>query len=383
MKDIHWIRREEPGLAANLLYSRQTGEMLLMDSACEIESPASTIQIASQAPPCAGALTAPLKVFFGLTRECDLDCPMCFAKHRHEYQMPLTITVVDRIMEELAGMGVLEVRFTGGEPTLFPGFFDLVTRTDERGMNVSINTHGVYSAQKLRRLADAAVREFNISLDGPALIHDVLRGAGAFDRTVHTIRVLREAGKSVRINTMLFRDNIYYLKKMLILAESLGVGIRFCPIRSIGSRQARIFSSAHALSQSQWEQAKEQLRQMAKDASVPIFYMSNAEIEDWEDCFGSAVGLEKAKCSAWLSQLGIDPEGDVYSGGCIDDLPKSLSVGSVLELSMHDLWERSIRDTHDRLIQKFPHCVACNTAELWSQWREQTQTVWTRSNHLY
>ena len=370
-------------MSAKILYLRQSGEMRLTGSASEIDLPPSVKRISLQAPPFDGALTAPLKVYFSLTRECELSCPMCFSRHQHDNRTVLTIKVVDRILEELAEMGVLEVRFTGGEPTLFPGFSDLVAQADGRGVNVSINTHGVYSAQKRNQLAAGAVREFNISLDGPAHIHDAIRGDGVFDQTVKTIRTLREASKKVRINTMLFRNNISYLKEILALAESLGVGIRFCPMRSIGGKSAREFAQAAAPTQSQWAEAKEQIQQMADYASVPVLYHSNDELENWADCLGSTVCLEQAKCAAWLTQLGIDSEGYVYAGGCIDDHPKSLSVGSVLEFSMKDLWVRVLRDTSGRLMRQYPRCAECQPATLWSVWINHFDRRWAKSYHLF
>jgi MoaA/NifB/PqqE/SkfB family radical SAM enzyme len=308
---------------------------------------------------------------------------MCFAKHRHSAKTPLTFKLLRRILSELVGMGVLEVRFTGGEPTVFRRFLELVAQANDGNMNVSVNTHGAYDERMLRQLATSAIREFNISLDGPPSVHDKLRGQGVFERAVRAILVLRDAGKHVRINTMVFRENLDSLTGMLALAEELAVDIRFCPMRSIGGDKARLFANAHGPSHSQWAQAKRQLEQIAPRASVRVLYHSSAQSVDCGNCEGPDAGLEQANCAAWLTQLGIDPEGDAYPGGCIDDIPKSMSVGSIAELSVKDLWARAVRDANERLMHQFPRCAGCEPAELWQKWRNHLDAQWARSNHLF
>lgn len=384
MTKVHWIRREEPGVAGVIFYDLHTCELTMALGGQEAETPpANTHCVPLQAAPCAGALSAPLKAFLSITRGCDLDCPMCFARTKQGDRTQMKFQVVSRLLAELADLGVLEVRFTGGEPTLFPGFLELVAQADASHMNVSVNTHGAYDDLRLSQLVSSAIGEFHISLDGPAAIHDALRGVGTFERTVRAIQALRQTGKRVRINTMVFRENLDCLAQMLDLAENLGVGIRFCPMRPIGNDTVREFAHAHSLGQEQWIHVKDMLLKQAIRASSPVRYHSNAEMEDWSGCAGTGAGLEQAKCAAWLTQIGIDSEGDAYPGGCIDDIPKSLSVGSVADFSVRVLWARAIRDTHERLMRQFPQCAECRPTALWNVWRKQLEPRWAASNHLF
>jgi MoaA/NifB/PqqE/SkfB family radical SAM enzyme len=378
------IRRPEAGLHKTLLYHRSTKQLRIVDPEAAQGGPAR--DIAGQGPILPGVLSAPLKVFFSITRQCHLDCPMCFAKGRSYQQPTLPAVAIKALIETLGRMGVLEIRLTGGEPTIHPDFFDLVEWCADAGINVSINTHGVYSPRTLARLREGSVGDFHVSVDGPREIHEYLRGAKTFQRTLDTIRELRMAGKSVRINTIVFQHNRHALGDMIRLAETLQVPVRFCPMRALGKAKAPGFADGHILALEEWQQLKASLAILAAQASVPVTYFSNDEIDDFNLCEGRHNSLDRSQCSAWLTQMGIDAEGDAYAGGCIDDTPKSASVGSILERPVSELWADANRYVCGSLLPSFPRCVQCAQCSpelLWDSWGKTLSTQAALSTHLF
>lgn len=381
MNSVDLIRRPELGLNKILLYSRSKKYLTMMDPQAELDEPAR--EVPAQKPPFPGALSAPLKVFFSITRQCNLNCPMCFTKDR-TYQQPMLSGVdMRKLIAELGTMGVLEIRLTGGEPTNHPEFFNLVKWIDDAGINISLNTHGAYSLRKLARLIESPVGDFHISVDGPAEIHESIRGPKTFKRTVKSIRELRKAGKYVRINTIVFQNNKHLLDEMIQLAESVQAPIRFCPMRAIGRAKVPGFADQYLLTMPEWQQVTEYLARQARHASVKITCFSNNEIEDFNTCEGRYAPVDRAKCGAWLTQMGIDAEGEAYAGGCIDDIPKSLSVGSVLKTPLNELWARAARHVRDYLQAGFPRCAQCSPELLWQEWGRQLSEQAADSVHLF
>jgi MoaA/NifB/PqqE/SkfB family radical SAM enzyme len=95
---------------------------------------------------------APRVVQFGITNRCNLACSFC----SRDASAPSTWTADDALglLGALAGRGVLEVAFGGGEPWLFPRFDELLVRLYERTpLAVSVTTNGLaLGPKRLRRL---------------------------------------------------------------------------------------------------------------------------------------------------------------------------------------------------------------------------------------
>lgn len=95
---------------ALLLFDRNTG----LNALCEGDETATLIQ------------QAPRMVQFGITNSCNLACTFC--SRDVEARSEWTADEVFTLLKDLAGAGVLEVAFGGGEPWLFPNFSELVER---------------------------------------------------------------------------------------------------------------------------------------------------------------------------------------------------------------------------------------------------------------
>ncbi len=75
-----------------------------------------------------------------------------------------------------------------------------------------------------RRVASADFDYVGISLDGMAATHDKFRRMqGAFDKSLHAIRLCRDAGLKVGVRFTLTQDNFHDLPALLQLVEDEGV----------------------------------------------------------------------------------------------------------------------------------------------------------------
>ncbi len=81
--------------------------------------------------------------------------------------------------------------------------------------------------------------------------------------------------------------------------------------------------------------------------------------------------------------FGIDPEGETYAGGRIDDIDKALSVGSVTDTALSELWRLAVRAVRERVLPRFPNCAQCDPRRRWETWGAQLARGPTRSRHLY
>src|ERR1700736_5933240 len=91
-------------------------------------------------------LFTPLSLLAELTYRCNLQCPYCYnpldlASYGEELDEPAWLRVID----ESADLGVLQIHFSGGEPTLRPELLvALVRRAHERQQYTNLITQGTF-----------------------------------------------------------------------------------------------------------------------------------------------------------------------------------------------------------------------------------------------
>jgi AdoMet-dependent heme synthase len=161
---------------------------------------------------------APLRVYWEITRACDLACRHCRAEAVPDADpQELTTQQALALLDSIAAFGGPDdVRphlvLTGGDPLKRTDLFDLITAARHRGLKVSVSP----SATPLLTLAEIAklrrwgVEAISLSLDGStAERHDAFRGvAGTFERTLAAGRAALVVGLPVQVNTLVAGETL-------------------------------------------------------------------------------------------------------------------------------------------------------------------------------
>jgi radical SAM protein with 4Fe4S-binding SPASM domain len=167
------------------------------------------------------------EIDINLTHKCNLSCSFCSfgppAERRDELGLPLVL----RLLRGARDLGAKDVHFTGGEPTLVPHLVAAVTAATSLGFNVRLITNGtVLTGRLLDQLWDAGLRRLMVSLDGPAAVHDRLRGRrGVFRRTVAAVRRAARRGFSCRLNAVATSANVASLASVLEVGVEVNADI--------------------------------------------------------------------------------------------------------------------------------------------------------------
>ncbi|MFN8412429.1 MAG: radical SAM protein [Anaerolineales bacterium] len=179
----------------------------------------------------------PLYVKIKVNYGCNLKCEMC--KHwRETREAPISMDRFKQTLTELAELGTKKIHFSGGEPLLRPQLPELVAHATELGMRVTMTTNGtLVTKEKAKAFIEAGLRGVNISIDSPIRkIHEKVRGVeGSFKLTTKAVSLFNKyahKGKlTVRINTVVSRDNYFSLATLPDLAHELGAnGINLIPV---------------------------------------------------------------------------------------------------------------------------------------------------------
>ncbi|MFB7322648.1 GTP 3',8-cyclase MoaA [Streptomyces sp. NPDC056190] len=181
-----------------------------------------------------GRIATDLRV--SLTDRCNLRCTYCMPEEGLAWLARPRLLTDDEVVRlvgiAVTGLGVTEVRFTGGEPLLRPGLAGIVARCAALTPRpeLSLTTNGIGLARTVGALREAGLDRVNVSLD--TLRPDRFKALTRRDRHREVLAGLtaaREAGlEPVKINSVLMRGiNDDEPAELLAWAVRHGYHLRF------------------------------------------------------------------------------------------------------------------------------------------------------------
>jgi len=155
-----------------------------------------------------------------VTNLCDFNCKHCYDRSERP---TLTFVQAEPILDDLKGFCHERyikghVCFTGGNPLLYPQFFELYAATAKRGFSASIlgNPTPKENLQKIVNIQKPTF--FQVSLEGLEDQNDFIRGKGTFKKMFAFLDLLREMQIRTVVMLTLTKDNI---DQVLPLADLL------------------------------------------------------------------------------------------------------------------------------------------------------------------
>ncbi|UCE28307.1 MAG: radical SAM protein, partial [Candidatus Coatesbacteria bacterium] len=161
-------------------------------------------------------------VSFWLTRRCNLKCDMCWVERSaraegEEYLRSTNELTLDELRKVVDDVRRYRPRIgiTGGEPFVRPDAVDFIAYVMSSGLRCGVNTNGMFLSRDAAELVGAGLDNVMVSLDGPADVHDRIRGvAGSWGRAYEGLRVLLDARvnagtrkRYVKVTTTITDDN--------------------------------------------------------------------------------------------------------------------------------------------------------------------------------
>ena len=189
------------------------------------------------APPSASDY-GPRRLTVELTNVCNLHCSYCLRDDDALHHTPARYLPVD-LFARIAGeaqrvMGIEQVTFTGGEPTLHRDFAGILATVAELKLACSFVTNGWHFAKLWPTLVEHrdAITHVSFSLDGATReAHDGWRGRGSFDRVVQAFTRCWAGGMPFKVKVTLRRDTAADLERLAMFAARMGAaGLSFAHV---------------------------------------------------------------------------------------------------------------------------------------------------------
>jgi AdoMet-dependent heme synthase len=291
-------------------------------------------------------LGLPIAVHMDVTYRCNERCVHCYLDHDDHGEM--TTTEIKDVLDQLAEAGVFFITFSGGEVFMRRDFFEIVEHARRLMFNVKIKTNAVMiHEEEARRIRELNVDAIQISVySHRPEVHDAItKLPHSFERTVRSIRFLREQGLRVTIANVLMTVNSADHAGVQQLAAELGVQYTLDPtITPMMDGDTSVLS----------------LRIPGEE--LPEIFHNPALVDNQEEFCAppkppTADDLEGYSCSAGHSFCYISPYGDVFP--CVQ-FP--LPTGNIRQQKFLDIWNFSPQMTEVRSIKAkdLTVCSSCS-----------------------
>ena len=299
----------------------------------------------------------PARVYWELTRACDLACRHCRAEAMPERAADeLTTEECERVLRELARAGPPppHVVFTGGDPLKRPDLVELVRYGVGLGLGVSVapSATPALSRDVAEALKSAGVSAMSLSLDGstPAR-HDGIRGVlGCFGWTLVAAPRIVNARIPLQINTLVTAETEPDLEEIAKVVARLGAS-RWSLFFLVPVGRGRTLRALSA------RECETTLRWLAARTSAWPFTVTTTEAPHYrrvlvESRLGAGLWGAKSRDTAAARGFGIRDgngimfiaaNGDVMPSGFLPLVAGNVRDGEVVDIYRHASHFRALR----------------------------------------
>ncbi|MBU7039852.1 MAG: radical SAM protein [Theionarchaea archaeon] len=167
-------------------------------------------------------------IFWEVTSRCNLRCMHCYL---HEELTSLSTDPYEldtleckRLIDQFEEAGVFYVTVLGGEPFCRPDFITILQYLGEKKFWTSLDTNGtLLDKMAAETLGAITIKNLNVSMEGPRPeIHDAIRGAGAYEKTIRGIENLTECEVRFRIGMIVNKMNYPHVEEMAEFCLDIG-----------------------------------------------------------------------------------------------------------------------------------------------------------------
>ncbi|MBU1244599.1 radical SAM protein [Myxococcota bacterium] len=280
-----------------------------------------------------------------LTLACNLRCGHCGSRAGVAREDEMTTDECLAVVADLAALGCEVITLSGGEPTLHPGWREIARAIRAAGMIPNIVTNGVHCTPEMARdMKECGLSNAAVSLDGPADVHETIRGPGTFAKTCAAVATIQEAGLPVTIMTTINQLNLPHLETIYDLCVSMGVDRWRLqlgkPMGNLGDHEDWVIEPREIL------YVLPRLHRLAERGPVKVGIGDSLGFHSVYDIPLRATSWKGTPqhwggCQAGMLGIGIESDGGIK--GCLSmqsgcQGPHTFREGSVRERSLFEIW---------------------------------------------
>lgn len=286
-------------------------------------------------------------VHWELTYGCNERCRHCYLDvFLPSVPIPGELTTGEcrRVIDELAGAGVLNLTFSGGEILVRPDFFAIAQHARTKRFLLRLFTNGTLidpaMADRIAALHPYAVE---ISLYGcNSATHEKITGVPrSFELSTRALRLLQERGVRTVVKSPLMRENVREVGAIESLAKEMGAQFRY-DITITPKDTGGLSPLEHRLT-------FDDLLWLFRQTLAPELWL------------GRTVTPDQHTCAIASNALVIDPFGNVFP--CVQT---RIRAGNVRVKSLEEIWTQAFvwKELEHLTFDELPICRTCELRSL-------------------
>lgn len=318
----------------------------------------------------------PFLVIWETTRACDLACLHCRACAQ-PFPEPdeLDTRQAFELLRQIHEMGTALVVFSGGDVLKRPDIEELIAEAKRLGLRLGVipAVTPLLTRDVFQRFKDLGVDQVAFSLDDahPAVHDGFRRTAGVFARTIAAVRMAREEGLGVQINSLINVHNQQRIDPLIELVERLGIVFWEVFFLVPTGRGKDVPLMVPEL----FERAFEKIYRLGQRApfiikvtEAPHYrrYFLEQERQRYVDGAArpelapSAVRQQSGRVNSGKGFVFVNYRGDVYPSGFLP-----IKTGNILDRPLADIYRNHpvFRELRDRTLLK-GKCGRCEYSEI-------------------
>lgn len=307
-----------------------------------------------------------------ITENCRNRCKHCYIeKSAHmEASIKDMNIVFSKIQEfeELYNVNIGNFVITGGDPFENPAIKNLLSLLYDADKTVSIlGIPERITEESIRQMKELNVSSYQVSIDGMKDIHDSIRGAGSFDRTIESLKKMNMYELPTKVMFTISKSNAKDLVPLIRYLHDEKIRTLFAFDFLVFQGNAAKSKECHFESKEvqkiidDYVQIQNEVQQLSstvilgnKTSLLKAFWQRGTNWWRKYSEFNSITG-----CSCGFSGLTILPNGDVYP---CRRLP--VKVGNLMEDSFEKVFLGNPLMRRFRRISNYSYCVDCKYANV-------------------
>lgn len=294
-------------------------------------------------------------------------------------QQPLTLQEYERLIDSLPDGTTVYTNTT--EPLLSKKLFPILGMLAAKGLPVCLTTNGLLLNKLAERLAEFPIANFCVSLDGPAKVHDYIRGVeGLFRQAFLGIKKLRSLRPDlyIRTSTAISHLNQHHLVDLFRTLQPLELNsmlinhLNFITQEMADRHNALygdfVYATPSCVTFTPPDKinlpalVREILQLKKEDKKQQVHFFPNLETPEevityYRAPLSSSCGLS---CTITNRSLSVSPNGTISLGQrCFHHNLGNVRTHDLKEVFQKNTWLQEFRDKITAAGGYFPACTRC------------------------
>jgi len=276
--------------------------------------------------------------YFVLTETCNLACEHCIRESSPSIKNSISyeplLPIIDEVKEHFPEATIL---LTGGEPTIYKNFPNILKYALDTKMDVLVNTNATTSFFKKNKLDAFSIYKnlrFQISLDGVKTTHDQIRGKNTYKKSLASIKLLTSIGFKCSVSATVL-DTSFINRADEFINELKDLDLTHIAIKR--ATFAGRASEGYPLENEEWNEFAYRIKGAEIKAKLiisPMYDFNELDKINTEELDSFTESIHKYRnCGAGTAKVYIYPNFDVCSCTCFKNTP----IGNLLKNNLETI----------------------------------------------